>query len=192
MTYKRLRTAKIGYLILSAALCVLGVVLIAMPELSAQWLCRFAGGLMLVFGTIKIIGYFSRDLYRLAFQHDLAMGILQLVLGCVLIFRASPVINILCALLGVYVLADALLKVQIAVDSRAFGLEKWWMILTSAIVTGVLGGVLLVLRPSESTQVLMILLGVSLITEGVMNIITVLVSVKMLRDRIPMVIDAEE
>ena len=94
MTYKRLRTAKIGYLILSAALCVLGVVLIAMPELSAQWLCRFAGGLMLVFGTIKIIGYFSRDLYRLAFQHDLAMGILQLVLGCVLIFRASPVINI--------------------------------------------------------------------------------------------------
>ena len=65
------------------------------------------------------------------------------------------------------------------------------MILTSAIVTGVLG-VLLVLRPSESAQVLMILLGVSLITEGVMNIITVLVSVKMLRDRIPMVIDAEE
>ncbi len=190
MTYKRLRTAKIGYLILSAALCVLGVVLIAMPELSAQWLCRFAGGLMLVFGTIKIIGYFSRDLYRLAFQHDLAMGILQLVLGCVLIFRASPVINILCALLGVYVLADALLKVQIAVDSRAFGLGKWWMILTSAIVTGVLG-VLLVLRPSESAQVLMILLGVSLITEGVMNIITVLVSVKMLRDRIPMVIDAD-
>ena len=53
-------------------------------------------------------------------------------------------------------------------------------------------GVLLVLRPSESAQVLMILLGVSLITEGVMNIITVLVSVKMLRDRIPMVIDAEE
>ena len=82
------------------------------------------------------------------------------------------------------------MKVQIAVDSRAFGLGKWWMILTSAIVTGVLG-VLLVLRPSESAQVLMILLGVSLITEGVMNIITVLVSVKMLRDRIPMVIDAD-
>ena len=185
-----MRMAKIGYIVLSVVRCALGVWFILCPEMSVSAIGITMGIVMILFGAVKLVGYFSKDLFRLAFQHDLAMGILQLVLGCVLIFRASPVINILCALLGVYVLADALVKVQIAVDSRAFGLEKWWMILTSAIVTGVLG-VLLVLRPSESAQALMILLGVSLITEGVMNMITVLVSVKMLRDRIPMVIDAD-
>ena len=35
---------------------------------------------MLLFGFIKMIGYFSKDLYRLAFQFDLASGILLMAL----------------------------------------------------------------------------------------------------------------
>ena len=138
----QIKAAKIGYIMISILLCVLGIVLIAMPDFSVMLLCRLGGGIMVLFGLVKIVGYCSKDLYRLAFQFDLA-----------------------------------------------FGIQKWLLILAVAILTGA-AGFLLVLRPSESAQVVMILLGVTLITEGVLNMITILTAVKIIRHQLPEGIDA--
>ena len=186
----KIRAARLGYILISIALCVLGIVSIAVPTLSAVLICRISGVLMILFGIIKILGYCSRDLYRLAFQHDLASGILLLALGTVMLVRTKPMVYALCTVLGIYVLGDALLKIQIAIDSKVFGLRKWWLILSAAILTGVVG-FLLIFRPWEGAQALMILLGISLITEGVMNLITILTAVKLFRNIPPTVIDAD-
>ena len=138
----------------------------------------------------EIVGYCSKDLYRLAFQFDLAFGILLVALGIILIIRTDAMVNLICIVMGICVLADALLKIQISIDSKAFGIQKWWLILAVAILTGA-AGFLLLLRPSESAQVVMILLGVTLITEGVLNLITILTAVKIIRHQLPEVIDAE-
>ena len=106
------------------------------------------------------------------------------------IHRAGLKLNLICIVMGICVLADALLKIQISIDSKAFGIQKWWLILAVAILTGA-AGFLLLLRPSESAQVVMILLGVTLITEGVLNLITILTAVKIIRHQLPEVIDAE-
>lgn len=187
---QKIKAAKIGYISISALLCVLGVVLIAVPDLSAGFLCKLCGVLLILFGTVKILGYFSRDLYRLAFQHDLAFGILLIALGVILISRTGAAISVLCTMLGIYILADGLLKIQVALDAKHFGLPKWWMILTSAVLVGIVG-FLLIFRPWEGAQALMILLGISLITEGVMNLITILTAVKLFRNTPPTVIDAD-
>ena len=187
---KRIQTAKIGYLIISALLCALGILLVALPDFSAELFCRISGIIMLLFGFIKMIGYFSKDLYRLAFQYDFAFGILIMALGIIMIARANVMMSIICIILGIYVLADALLKVQIAIDAKAFGIAKWWLILAVAILTGVVG-FLLVLRPSESAQVLMVLLGLSLIAEGLLNLITILTAVKIIRRQRPEIIDTD-
>lgn len=144
----------------------------------------------MLFGLVKIIGYCSKDLYRLAFQFDLAFGILFVVLGFILIIRTDAMVNLICIVMGICVLADALLKIQISIDSRAFGIKKWWLILAMAILTGV-AGFLLIFRPSESIQIIMILFGIVLITEGVLNLITILITVKIIRHQMPEVIDAE-
>lgn len=186
----RIKAAKIGYIIISILLCVLGIVLIAVPDFSVTLLCVLGGGIMMLFGLVKIIGYCSKDLYRLAFQFDLAFGILFVVLGFILIIRTDAMVNLICIVMGICVLADALLKIQISIDSRAFGIKKWWLILAMAILTGV-AGFLLVFRPSESIQIIMILFGIVLITEGVLNLITILIAVKIIRHQMPEVIDAE-
>lgn len=186
----RIKAAKIGYIMISILLCVLGIVLIAVPDFSVTLLCRLGGGIMVLFGLVKIVGYCSKDLYRLAFQFDLAFGILLVALGVILIIRTDAMVNLICIVMGICVLADALLKIQISIDSKAFGIQKWWLILAVAILTGA-AGFLLVLRPSESAQVVMILLGVTLITEGVLNLITILTAVKIIRHQLPEVIDAE-
>ena len=187
---KRIQAAKLGYILLSVALCALGGVLIAVPDFSAALLCRLVGITMLLFGAVKIIGYCSKDLYRLAFQYDLAFGILLIALGGILLFRPDTMVQIICIIMGVCVLADALLKIQISIDSKAFGLEKWWLILVTAILTGV-AGFLLVLRPMESARAVMILLGVTLITEGLLNLTTILTAVKIIRRQRPEIIDTD-
>ena len=186
----RIKVAKTGYIIISILLCVLGIVLIAVPDFSVTLLCVLGGGIMMLFGLVKIIGYCSKDLYRLAFQFDLAFGILFVVLGFILIIRTDAMVNLICIVMGICVLADALLKIQISIDSRAFGIKKWWLILAMAILTGV-AGFLLIFWPSESIQTIMILFGIALITEGVLNLITILTAVKIIRHQLPEVIDVE-
>lgn len=186
----RIRAAKIGYIMISVLLCVMGIVLIAVPDFSVTLLCKLSGGIMMLFGLVKIIGYCSKDLYRLAFQFDLAFGILLMALGIILIIRTDAMVNLICIVMGICVLADALLKIQISIDSKDFGIQKWWLILTMATLTGV-AGFLLVFRPSESIKIIMILFGIALITEGVLNLITILTAVKIIRHQLPEVIDAE-
>ena len=181
----QIQTAKVGYIIISILLCILGIVLIIVPDFSLILLCRLSGILLVLFGIVKIIGYCSKDLYRLAFQYDLAFGILLSALGVIMIFRTSTMIPLLCILF-----ADALLKIQIAIDSKNFGLQKWWLILLAAITTGVMG-FLLVFRPSKSAEILMIILGLSLLAEGILNLITILTAVKISHRMKPKIIDGD-
>lgn len=185
-----IRSVRLAYLLLSAGVCLLGVVLIAAPEISARVLCRLGGGLLALFGVVKILGYCSRDLYRLAFQYDLAFGILLIILGCLMLFHTAPVLSLICALVGFWVLLDGLLKIQVAIDARRFGLGKWWLILAAAIPSGILGFVLL-FRPSENVRVLTVLLGVSLVAEGFLNLITVLTAVRRTQKIFPEIIDSD-
>ena len=189
-TNHRIQAAKLGYILISILLCVLGIVLIAVPDFSASLLCRIGGLLLILFGLIKIVGYCSKDLYRLAFQYDLAFGILLIALGAILTFRAEAMLHVIWIFLGIFILADALLKIQIAIDSKVFGIRQWWLILAVAIVTGIVG-FLLILRPSESMRIIMTLLGISLLSEGIMNLVTILTAVQIIRRKLPDVIDAE-
>lgn len=189
-TNNRIQAAKTGYILISILLCVLGIVLIAVPDFSASLLCRIGGLLLILFGLIKIIGYCSKDLYRLAFQYDLALGILLIALGSIFLLRTDTMMNIIWICLGIFILSDALLKIQIAIDSKVFGIRQWWMILAAAILTGVVG-FLLILRPTESAQTIMVLLGISLLFEGILNLVTILTAVKRIRDQLPVVVDAE-
>lgn len=188
---KRLWMAKAGYVLSCVLLCALGITLIAVPDFSISMLCRVGGILLILFGCVKIIGYISKDLYRLAFQFDLAFGILLISMGAILILRTGSMVHIICSLLGLYTLADALLKVQISIDSRSFGIRQWWIILAAAVITSIVG-FLLIFRPYESARMAMILLGISLLSEGILNLVTVLTAVKIFRRRSSSEIDAHQ
>ena len=103
-----MRLAKTGYIVLSALFCVLGAVLFFLPGSFVPWIGRAMGVGMILFGAVKLVGYFSRDLYRLAFQYDLAFGILFLALGAVGLAWPEGTMSFFCVLLGIPVLADGL------------------------------------------------------------------------------------
>ena len=185
-----MRVAKTGYIVMSVVFCVVGVLFITLPAQSAVMVGRVLGAAMAVFGAVKLVGYFSRDLYRLAFQYDLEFGILLIALGVIVLLRTNGVMDFICIAAGVAILADGLFKIQIAIDSRRFGIRDWWLILALAVVTGGVG-LLLIFRPWESVQVLTVLLGAALLAEGVLNLCVALSAVKIVKHQQPDVIETD-
>ena len=185
-----MKTAKIGYIVMSVLFCVLGVVLLFTPGVSALWIGRLLGIGLILFGAIKLVGYFSRDLFRLAFQYDLAFGLLLMVLGIVTLSHPGDALSFLCVMFGIPVLADGLFKIQIAMDSRQFGIRNWWLVLVLAALTCVVG-VVLVFRPMTGVRALTALMGLSLLCDGVLNLSVALCAVKIIRHQQPDVIECE-
>ena len=175
-----LKIAKTGYLVLSALLLLAGVGLTFFSDTFYPILTVLLGVLFLAFGIVKLVGFFSKDPYQLVFESDLVFGILYLVFGLLLLIRPAHTMAFFGIMFGLILLADGLTRVRIALDARPFGIRAWWLILASALVTAILGVVLL-FHPGEGTKVLTQLLGISLMVDGVMNIGTILTAVRILR-----------
>ena len=174
-----IRTAKTGYIVLSLALCALGIGLMLKPDVSVTAIGIIVGCVLIAFGVVKLIGYFSKDLYRLAFQFDLAFGLLLLALGAAVVFRPGLAMGTLCVILGVEIIADGLFKIQTALDAWRFGLGSWWLILALAALAGAIG-VMMIVSPAEGAMALAMLLGASLLAEGALNLGVALCAVKII------------
>lgn len=183
-----MRIAKIGYIVMSVMFCIAGALFIALPDISITMIGISMGIAMIVFGIVKLVGYFSRDLFRLAFQFDLELGILLLVLGLIVLIRPDDLMSFMCIALGISILTDGLFKVQIALDSKRFGIKSWWVILALAVVAGTIG-VFLIFRSAKSAQFLTVLLGVSILAEGILNLYTVISTVLIIKHQQPDVIE---
>ncbi len=185
-----MRTAKVGYVISSILFCFFGLLLIFYPEISVTMIGTLIGVSMIFFGIVKIIGYFSKDLFRLAFQYDLAFGILLIVLGVIVLTKPDKIISFLCVALGIAILADGLFKIQISVDSKSFGIDRWWLIMIAAVLT-VFIGLLLIFRPENAALTITMMVGIGLVLDGIMSLITVLSTVKIVRHQQPDIIDVK-
>ena len=186
-----MKAAKISYIAVSSLICLFGIALIAFPDISVSVVGVIIGIAMVVFGAVKLIGYFSRDLFRLAFQFDLAFGILLITLGILVLLRPEQLMSFLCVIIGVAILADGLFKIQIAMDARKFGIRQWWLILALAILAGAVGCAML-FCPDSGAKVLMVLMGISLLSEGILNLCVALYTIKIVRNQRPDVIDVTD
>lgn len=81
-------------------------------------------------------------------------------------------IRILTICLGLFMLVEALLKIQTAIDARQIGMGSWWMILIIGFTTAIIGG-LLVAVPIRGTNLIIRLMGLMILTYGAMNLYVV-------------------
>lgn len=184
------RSAKAGFVLLSAALILGGGCLLIWPGVSATAICIALGVVSVFYGIIRLLGYFSNDLYRLAFQFDLAVGLLTIILGGVLILHPRDVLSNLPIVIGLILLVDSVLRLQTAIDAKHFGMGKWWLILVLAIGGAALGTALL-LRPYDSGRVLVRLVGLTLLIDGCENLLACLYTVKVPRRSCAKIIEGQ-
>ena len=176
-----LKIARNGYIVMAVIFCALGIFLIADPEGAMKVICILAGILFVADGIIKIIGYFSRDFYCLAFQFDLGFGILMIAMGVLILVRREALLRLIFVIFGLLILADALLRIQMSVEAKKFGLNLWWGILIIAIVTGVFG-MLLLIDPAGGARLTVVFTGIAFLLEGILKLCVVIYTVKLRSD----------
>ena len=179
-----MKIAKIGYIVVSVLFCIAGILFIALPEISTKIVGIEIGIAAIVFGIVKLIGYFSKDLYRLAFQFDLEFGILMVILGTIVLFNPENLMAFIAAAFGIAILFDGLFKIRIALDSKRFGIKDWWLIFSLAILAGIIG-IALIFDSAFGAGVLTVLMGFSLFSEGILNLYTVIRTVLIVKNQVP-------
>lgn len=162
ITLKQIKFARAGYILISIVFYLLGVLYLAIPDISGKTTAITGGIVLIAYGIIKIAGYFSKDLFCLAFQYDFACGIFLLVLGIVVLAASQNFKGYLLPGVGILILLDSLLCIQTTLDARRFGLSSWPLILAFSILAGVLGAALII----TNSQVIA---GCSLLAEGFMR-----------------------
>ena len=88
-------------LILSSVLYViLGIVLLAVPELSLNLACLLAGGAVTVYGVVRLAAYLRGG--EQADRLDLVLGVLLILLGLCLLIWIRVLLFLVPLVLGVY------------------------------------------------------------------------------------------
>ena len=157
--------AKIINIIAAACMCICGVLtffVAPVDELAGKLLI---GAMCLFVCGAKLLGYFSNDMYRLAFQFDLAFGIFTGILGILILLAPERLNQLISYSLALYILLDSVLKIQTAVDAKRFGIRAWPAVLSLAILMGLFALVIILTTGMESGNT-MTLLSIALIAFG--------------------------
>lgn len=171
-----LKEAKITHLIASAVLFLTGITLVAWADIATLMVRYLVAIGFIVIGLARVLGYFANDLYRLAFQYDLAIGSLSVILAVLVLVYPDNLMTILPFGMGIYVLSDALLKLQTAIDAKLFGMRQWVGLLVASLIASVAGVISLVV--SVSLQEPTILVGIAIAADGALNFFNTMATVR--------------
>ncbi len=186
-----MKRIKALYITISILSLLVGIALVIWPGASVITICYVVGSAAILVGAVRLAGYFSKDSYNLNFQFDFAMGLVFLILGTVLIFHPGDTVAVLHFSVGILVLVDSVFKLQTALDAKHFGLKKWWVMLLCALLCAGLGLVLVIL-PFRTAEILVKVTGAALAVNSGENILTAGYTVKSKKRVVPIMVECRE
>lgn len=168
-----LKTVKTVYSAVAVLECILGLVMLCYPGFSLSALGIILGIGLVLFGVVELTAYFSGSAPLILSRNVLAGGIFFIILGVLVLTNPLGLMNFICIVIGVGILADSLFKLQSVLDVRQFMSRGSWWLVFAALLLSVLAGILLVFWPGESGRALIVLLGIGLLLNGAFNIFDV-------------------
>ncbi len=160
------------FVIMSLSYIGLGLLFLLAPTASQRLICYVLGGAAMVVGIMRVVFYFTKNDLSRAFENDLAVGIVALIAGIYLFTQPDAIWNWVPVLLGFAIVFDSIIKLQHSFDLRRGDFSMWWLVLIAALATFVLG--LLLIMNTFDGNLLFYYLGIVLIVDGVVNLISIL------------------
>ncbi len=172
------KSAKIMHLCSAVIFLVAGLLLALVPDFDDSGFFRNAlvGIASIIIGFTGIYGYFSNDMYRLAFQQDFALGIFNVIFGVLLIINPVQLSVLLPTAVSILTILDGGNKSQMALEGKSFGIRKWYWVLVSAILEIAAGLVLILLAYHELD--VRAWMGIAMGLVGVVNFWTTMYTVR--------------
>ena len=153
-------------LLSSVVFLLLGIILVNHPEDTIKFVSYIMGGLMIIFGIIRLSTYFtSRDKFAY-YDFNLMLGSLCLLVGLVIIIFGSSIASIFGIILGIWIVLSAINRINLAFKLKDSGIKYWYLSLIIAIIV-LICGLYIVFSP----ELILVTLGIILIAYSVMDII---------------------
>lgn len=167
-----LRSVKTRLVITALVVIAIGVLFVLKPGTSGIWICYIVGAALCVSGVVRFITYFLGDFRKNFGSFDLVWGAALLLCGVYILVRPSLLYGLLTTAFAIFLVVDGVLKLQYAIDLYRMKAKGWWFVLAVALVMGVLGVVAL-FNPFATMVTLMTFLGITLIADGVMDLVSI-------------------
>lgn len=178
---KYLKSIKGVYICTCILFMLVGLMLAGFPEFSMVAVCYIIGIMLIVLGAVKICAYFSQDKYNIAFQFDLALGILSVIIGICTIIHHNWIINLLPIIIGIMIIADSLFTLQASIDAKRFGLPRWYLLLIFSALSVALG-LILVFKSFKSAVVITILYGFGCFFIGFEKLVSIIYTTQRIKN----------
>lgn len=156
---------KQNYFVNAVIMVVLGLVLVIWPHILGVMLCYLLGGALILMGVIQLVVFLRGERFGFYNKFSMFMGIVLVLLGIWICTQPRIVLSIIPVVVGIIVVLHGLMDLQYTLDIRRTGNTKWWIALIAAIITLVVG-LLLVFNPFTAYEVTMILLGIAMLYDG--------------------------
>lgn len=152
---------------------VVGVLLLINPIGFTSWIIMGAGIIMAIFGAVETVKYFLSGTKNNGTRHSLTKGILLLIFGLFCTLKTEWFIitfPILTVLYGIITLITGVEKIQLTVEMIRRKNNKWPWAAVGALLS-VACAVVILTSPFSTTAVLWMFTGITLISEGILDIL---------------------
>ena len=154
---------------------VLGLLLVLFPAAALNSVSYVLGGIAIAMGVIRTVRYFKQDhTYPYLFQSDLVVGLLSVSFGIFMASQPAKVLSLLPHVFGMLMVGFGIGGILRAVDAKKAGFATWGVLLALAIISIIMGW-LIMANPFSVMETAVIIIGASLIYQGVTDIVSTLV-----------------
>lgn len=167
-----LKNLKKSYILTAIFYVAIGICLTIWPETMGRIVCYAFGVLLLIYGIVYVIHYFSGDNDRSFYDFGMINGLIAAGIGIFFIVEADSVVRSLGFVLGLIIVIDSFIKFQKAIELQKVKYSYWWVILLLSFFTIALG-VILIINPFKTAITLGRLIGIFLILDGLTDIWTI-------------------
>lgn len=163
---EKLKQMRADFLLSSVLCIILGIVLIVWSEGTLNFIGRLFALILIVIGALYLIGYFFNGLEK---NLSGIAGAVLLLIGIWIMITPGVVVSVIPIIIGVILIYHGLKQVLLSMESKKYNNSKWGVGLLLAVISIVFGAIC-ISNAFGIMELTSIVIGISLIYNGVSNI----------------------
>ena len=169
---EKLKNFAWGYVILFAILAAIGVLCICFHD-TLPYVALGIGAIITLYGIIYGVLALANKERGPKFAFRVTIAVCSIVAGVITMVFCKKAIDILTALMGLFLIVDGSFKLQSAAISKRYKSVGWWLLLVPSLAS-IIGGFLVTRFESDGTDnsvsTISIMLGIVLIVDALSNL----------------------
>ena len=150
----------------SLIMAIVGVLLVAWPEVVIKVLAYVVGAFFVIKGGYQIVNYFVVKGQRDFFNNDLLWGVIGVLIGVTAFVMGEEIAGVFRVVVGIWMIYEALTRMNVAIKLNSAKINMWKYVLILALVMLVLGVFI-----TFNTGAVTILIGWMMVIDGFVAIV---------------------